>query len=128
MGPVKERRSIVCRPPRYPGRPEDYVFVKEYCRSKTRGPAKRPRGRAGKVPAAPQQLVTEQDLVMREAAQRLQEMPEFISFAQQHLRVALRMGQDLDRAYDAAMRLWDGQVDFTRDAAIRRCVTAIFRA
>lgn len=105
------------------------MFVKEYCRSKTRGPARKPRGRPdAKTSLPPERLVTEQDLVMREAAQRLQEMPEFITFAQQHLRGALRMGQDLDRAYDAAMRLWEGQVDFSRDASIRRCVTAIFRS
>ena len=65
---------------------------------------------------------------MREAAQRLQEMPEFIAFAQRRLKGALLGGDDIDRIYTAVVRSWDGQVDFSRDAAVRKCVKAVFTA
>jgi hypothetical protein len=102
------------------------VYVKEHCRSKRPLAVRKPR--KSDVAKQTKVLVTEQDLVMREAAQRLQEMPEFITFVQQQLKGALLKGQDLDRAYDDVVRLWDGQVDFSRDAAVRMCVTAVFRS
>ena len=76
----------------------------------------------------PGTLVTEQDLVMREAAQRLQEMPDFISYAQQRLKGALLGENDLDRVYTAAARTWVGQIDFSRDVSVRKCVKAVFTA
>ena len=124
---IKQRRGIVCRPPKYPGRPEDYVYVKEYCRSKTRESGRKSKITV-KVSAQPRALVTEQDLLMRDAAQRLQEMPEFIAFAQQHLRGALLVGGDVDKEFNHVLRAWRGRVDFSRDAAVRRCVTAVFRS
>ncbi len=102
------------------------MYVKEYCRSKRPLAARKPRGLY--VAKNPKVLVTEQDLVMREAAQRLQEMPEFIAFVQQQLKGALLKGHDIGRAYEDVVRRWDGQVDFSRDPAVRECVTAVFRA
>lgn len=110
----QQRREHVCVPPRYPGKPSDYIYVAEHCRKQPSSiknlNTKQDNIRNGT-------LIKESDIIIADLLTRLKETPEFIMYAVRNYRRGIH--------YDKSCSQWKGFTNFKKDKDVKAVVTAL---
>lgn len=113
------RRKLVCIPPRYPGNPDDYIYVNEHCRKRNDQKSLRSRERSAvnalreKVRARPEIALssfgnTRAGAAIGRALQIIDLQPDFILHLVSEMKSAKMRNKfpDVDRRYAEALKTW----------------------
>ena len=109
------KRNRICRPPKYPGKPHEYIYVSEHCRRNI--PQRRQRMISRSRNPDLSMSYSQKDVVIASLLKRIEETPVFILTATK----AIKQGM----SYETACEKWRGKVDFKNSRDIKDVIASL---